>query len=242
MTNHAVIWLPWTRITDPYAYQITEKTYPYQRHVPVNVPYIETPPGVPGLWRGWRYKCGFFGYSGGLALQLSDWAHLAFPDILNIHIKYGNNLFRIFLSCHGVHKLDQVGRPWPYYIYGPDIYQHSCQGSKLNSQNWSILWPWRGEGQNDDVYVANLHFSLDRLVSALEKIGWVVSEEKRTQTTTHQTSKFTKSKYIGTLTCSHGGVKVKMKYMLQIYIVPSVDWYHHWRNRSSSFGGEANTN
>ena len=25
-----------------------------------------------------------------------------------------------------------------------------------------------------------------------------------------------------TLTCSHGGVKVKMKYTLQIYIVPSV--------------------
>ena len=45
-----------------------------------------------------------------------------------------------------------------------------------------------------------------------------------------------------TLTCSHGGVKVKMKCTLHIYIVPSVDWYHHWRNRSSSFGGEANTN
>ena len=30
-----------------------------------------------------------------------------------------------------------------------------------------------------------------------------------------------------TLTCSHGGVEVKMKYKLQIYIVPSVDWY--WR-------------
>ena len=38
------------------------------------------------------------------------------------------------------------------------------------------------------------------------------------------------------------GVKVKMKYTLHIYIAPSVDWYHHWRNRSSSFGGEANTN
>ena len=25
---------PWTRITKSYAYQITEKTYPYQRHVP----------------------------------------------------------------------------------------------------------------------------------------------------------------------------------------------------------------
>ena len=45
-----------------------------------------------------------------------------------------------------------------------------------------------------------------------------------------------------TLTCSHGGVKVKMKCTLHIYIVPSVDWYHHWRNRLSSFGGEANTN
>ena len=33
-----------------------------------------------------------------------------------------------------------------------------------------------------------------------------------------------------------------MKCTLHIYIVPSVDWYHHWRNRSSSFGGEANTN
>ena len=51
----------------------------------------------------------------------------------------------------------------------------------------------------------------------------------------------TKSKYIVTLTCSHGGVKVKMKYMLQIYIVPSVDWHQHWRIWSSSFGGEART-
>ena len=33
-----------------------------------------------------------------------------------------------------------------------------------------------------------------------------------------------------------------MKCTLHIYTVPSVDWYHHWRNRSSSFGGEANTN
>ena len=74
------------------------------------------------------------------------------------------------------------------------------------------------------------------------EIGRVVSEEKRTQTATSQTSKFPKSKYFATLTCSHGGVKVKMKCTLHIYIVPSVDWYHHWRNRSSSFGGEANTN
>ena len=37
-------------------------------------------------------------------------------------------------------QLDQVGRPRPYMA--PDIYQHSCQGSNLNSQNWSILWPW----------------------------------------------------------------------------------------------------
>ena len=74
------------------------------------------------------------------------------------------------------------------------------------------------------------------------EIGRVVSEEKRTQTTTRQTSKFTKSKYFVTMTCSHGGVKVKMKCTLHIYIVPSVDWYHHWRNRSSSFGGDANTN
>ena len=57
-----------------------------------------------------------------------------------------------------------------------------------------------------------------------------------------QEPKFTKLKYFVTLTCSHEGVKVKMKYMLQIYIVPVVDWYQHWRNRSSSFGGEANTN
>ena len=57
-----------------------------------------------------------------------------------------------------------------------------------------------------------------------------------------QQPKFTKLKYFVTLTCSHGGVKVKMKCTLHIYIVPSVDWYHHWRNRSSSFGGEANTN
>ena len=74
------------------------------------------------------------------------------------------------------------------------------------------------------------------------EIGWVVSEEKRTQTATSQTSKFPKSKYFATLTCSHGGVKVKMKCTLHIYIVPWVNWYHHWRNRSSSFGGEANKN
>ena len=74
------------------------------------------------------------------------------------------------------------------------------------------------------------------------EIGWVVLEEKRTQTTTRQTSKSPKSKYFAALTCSHGGVNVKMKYMLHIYIVSSVDWYHHWRNRLSSFGGEANIN
>ena len=73
------------------------------------------------------------------------------------------------------------------------------------------------------------------------EIGWVVSEEKRTQTASCQASKFPKSKYFATLTCSHGGVKVKIKCMLHIYTVPSVDWYHHWRNRLSSFGGEANT-
>ena len=84
--------------------------------------------------------------------------------------------------------LDQVGRPRPYMA--PDIYQHSCQGSNLNSQN---------------------------------------CEPKVT-------------KYFVTLTCSHGGVKVKMMYMLQIYIVHSIDWYQHWRNRLSNFGGEANTN
>ena len=32
-----------------------------------------------------------------------------------------------------------------------------------------------------------------------------------------------------------------MKYPLQIYIVPPVDWYQYWRNWLSSFGGEANT-
>ena len=50
-----------------------------------------------------------------------------------------------------------------------------------------------------------------------------------------QQPKFTKLKYFMTMTCSHGGVKIKIKYMLQIYIVPSVDWYHHWINRSSYF-------
>ena len=32
-------------------------------------------------------------------------------------------------------------------------------------------------------------------------------------------SKFTKLKYFMILTCSHGGMKVKINYMLQIYIV-----------------------
>ena len=53
-----------------------------------------------------------------------------------------------------------------------------------------------------------------------------------------QQPKFTKLKYFVTLTCSDGGVKVKMMYMMQIYIVHSIDWYHHSRNGSSSFGGE----
>ena len=35
--------VPWTGIIDPYAYQITEKTYPYQRHVPVSAYYMDTP-------------------------------------------------------------------------------------------------------------------------------------------------------------------------------------------------------
>ena len=36
--------VPGTRITDPYSYQITENTYPYQRHVPVSAHCIDTPP------------------------------------------------------------------------------------------------------------------------------------------------------------------------------------------------------
>ena len=60
-------------------------------------------------------------------------------------------------------------------------------------------------------------------------MGRVVSEEKRTQTTTGQTYKFTKLEYFATLTCSHGGVKVKIKCTLHIYTVPSVDWYHQLR-------------
>ena len=36
--------------------------------------------------------------------------------------------------------------------------------------------------------------------------------------------------------------QVKMMYMFQIYIFHLIDWYQHWRNRLSSFGGEANTN
>ena len=35
--------VPGTRITDPYSYQITENTYPFQRHVPVSAHYIDTP-------------------------------------------------------------------------------------------------------------------------------------------------------------------------------------------------------
>ena len=38
----------------------------------------------------------------------------------------------------------------------------------------------------------------------------------------------------GPIYSSHGGVKVKMKYMLQIYIAPSVDWYQYWRIRRES--------
>ena len=46
------------------------------------------------------------------------------------------------------------------------------------------LHAWRGYGQNE-VYVANLHGSLGRLASALEK------SEKRIQTNTRQTLKLT---------------------------------------------------
>ena len=108
------------------------------------------------------------------------------------------------------------------------------------------------------MHVAHLHCSLSSrsnlsacctstlfsqlIVIIIGEIGRVVSEEKRTQTATRQTSKFPTSKYFATLTCSYGGIKVKMKCTLYIYTVPSVDWYHHWRNRSRSFGGEANTN
>ena len=101
---------------------------------------------------------------------------------------------------------------------GPDIYQHSCQGSNLNSQNWSILWPWP---------------------AVME--GWRSKWCICCKSTFFTPSNFTKSKYIVTLTCSHGGAKVKIKYMLHIYIVPSVDWHQHWRIWSSSFGVEANT-
>ena len=61
---------------------------------------------------------------------------------------------------------------------------------------------------------------IGRFSIIIGEIGQVVSEEKRTQTTTRQTSKYTKSKYFVTLTCSHGGVKVKMRCTLHIYIVP----------------------
>ena len=33
--------------------------------------------------------------------------------------------------------------------------------------------------------------------------------------------------YMAPIYSSYGGVKVKMKYMLQIYIVPLVDWYQN---------------
>ena len=133
----------------------------------------------------------------------------------------------------------------PATLYGPDIYQHSCQGSNLNSQNWSTLWPWPAvmEGWRSKWSACCTSTLFPELIGIIiGEIGRVVSEEKRTQTATSQTYKFTKSKYFVTLTCSHEGVKVKMKCTLHIYIVPSVDWYHHWRNRSSSFGVEANTN
>ena len=101
------------------------------------------------------------------------------------------------------------------------------------------MWPWPA------VIKCKLHIyivpSVDWYI-IIGKIGQVVSEEKWTQTTTRQTYKFTKSKYFVTLTCSHRGVKIKMKCTLYIYIVPSVDWCHHWRNRSNSLEGEANTN
>ena len=43
-THIEVMHVPGTRITDPYSYQITENTYPYQRHVPVSARYIDIPP------------------------------------------------------------------------------------------------------------------------------------------------------------------------------------------------------
>ena len=140
---------------------------------------------------------------------------------------------------HVVHQMTTKTRSSrsPATLYGPDIYQHSCQGSNLNPQNWSIVWPWPAvmEGWRSKWCISCNIYIFHSIDLSIGEIGAVVSEEKRTQTTTRQKYKFTKSKYFVTLTCSHGGVKVKMKCTLQIYIVPSVDWHHHWRNRLSSF-------
>ena len=129
--------------------------------------------------------------------------------------------------------------------FGGEANTNYYPSKNLNSQNWSTLWPWPAvmEGSMSKWSARCTSTLFPKLIGIIiGEIGWIVSEEKRTQTTTRQTSKFTKSKYFVTLTCSHGGVKVKTKCMSHIYIVLSVDWYHHWRNRLSSFGGEANTN
>ena len=88
--------------------------------------------------------------------------------------------------------------------------------SKFTKSKYIVTLTCSHGGQNE-VYVANLHCSLGRLASALENLVKQF-RKKRTQTTTRQTSKFPKSKYFVVLTCSHGGVKIKMKCTLHIYI------------------------
>ena len=165
------------------------------------------------------------------------------------------------LTCsHGGVKVKMKCTLHIYIVLSVDWYHHwrnrsstfggeantNCYPSKhLNSQNRSISRPWPAvmEGSRSKWTARCTSTLFPQLIGIIiGEIGRVVSEEKRTQTATRQTSKFPKSKYFATLTCSHGGVKVKMMCTLHIYTVPSVDWYHHWRNRSSSFGGEANTN
>ena len=188
-------------------------------------------------YQHWRNRSSSFG---GEATQLLPVKHQTF----------------LTLTCsHGGVKVKMKYMLQIYIVASVDWHQH-CRiwrrsehkllpVKHLNSQNRSILWPWPTvmEGSRSKWSAHCTSTLFPQLIGIIiGEIGDVVSEEKRTQTTTRQTSKFTKSKFVVTLTCSHGGVNVKMKYTLHIYIVPSVDWCHHWRNRLSSSGGEANTN
>ena len=138
-------------------------------------------------------------------------------------------------------KLDQVGRPrphiWPRHI---SAFMPRQQPKFTKLKYFVTLTCSHGGVKVKMMYMLQIYIchSIDWHQHWRNRLSSFGGEAN----TNYYPSKFTKSKYIVILTCSHGGAKVRIRYMLQIYIVPSVDWHQHWRIWSSSFRGEANTN